>query len=63
MISLRTCSRATGKHIAGNPTVIAKNMESAASLRLANWLYQVARKDGTVFGTIGRGTAFDPILG
>ncbi|HEY1362581.1 MAG TPA: hypothetical protein VGF60_10075, partial [Xanthobacteraceae bacterium] len=33
------------------------------SLRLANWLYNVAAKDGTVLATIGRGTAFDPILG
>ena len=59
----RLIARHIGKHIPGNPTVIAKNMEGAASLRLANWLYQVAPKDGTVFGTIGRGTAFDPILG
>jgi tripartite-type tricarboxylate transporter receptor subunit TctC len=59
----RLLARYIGKHIPGNPTVIAKNMEGAASLRLANWLYQVGPKDGTVFGTIGRGTAFDPILG
>ena len=38
-------------------------MEGAGSLRLANWLYNVAPKDGTVFGTIGRGTGFDPLLG
>ena len=59
----RLLARHIGKHIPGNPTVIAKNMEGAASLRLANWLYQVAPKDGSVFGTIGRGTAFDPIFG
>jgi tripartite-type tricarboxylate transporter receptor subunit TctC len=38
-------------------------MEGGGSLRLANWLYRVAPKDGTVMGTIGRGTGFDPILG
>jgi tripartite-type tricarboxylate transporter receptor subunit TctC len=38
-------------------------MEGAGSLRLANWLYNVAAKDGSVFGTIGRGTPFDPLLG
>jgi tripartite-type tricarboxylate transporter receptor subunit TctC len=32
-------------------------------LRLANWLYNVAPKDGTAFGIIGRGTGFDPLLG
>ena len=38
-------------------------MEGAGSLRLANWLYNVAPKDGTALATIGRGTAFDPLLG
>jgi len=37
-------------------------MEGAGSLRLANWLYRVAPQDGSVFGTIGRGLAFDPLL-
>jgi tripartite-type tricarboxylate transporter receptor subunit TctC len=38
-------------------------MEGAGSLRLANWLYNVAPKDGSAFGMIGRGTGFDPLLG
>src|SRR4051812_15603460 len=59
----RLIARHLGKHIPGNPTVTPKNMEGAGSLRLANWLYNVAPKDGTVLGTIGRGTGFDPLLG
>jgi tripartite-type tricarboxylate transporter receptor subunit TctC len=59
----RTIARHIGKHIPGNPTVVPKNMEGAGSLRLANWLFRVAPKDGSVIGTIGRGTGFDPILG
>jgi tripartite-type tricarboxylate transporter receptor subunit TctC len=59
----RVLARHLGRHIPGNPTVIAKNMEGAGSLRLANWLYRVAPKDGSAIGTIGRGTGFDPILG
>jgi tripartite-type tricarboxylate transporter receptor subunit TctC len=59
----RVLARHMGKHIPGNPTIVPKNMEGAGSLRLANWLYHVAAKDGTVFGTIGRGIAFDPLLG
>jgi len=59
----RTIARHLGKHIPGNPTVIVKNMEGGGSLRLANWLFRVAPKDGSVLGTIGRGTGFDPILG
>jgi tripartite-type tricarboxylate transporter receptor subunit TctC len=59
----RVLARHIGKYIPGNPTVVPKNMEGAGSLRLANWLYRVGPKDGTVFGIIGRGTAFDPVLG
>jgi tripartite-type tricarboxylate transporter receptor subunit TctC len=59
----RVLARHMGRHIPGNPTVVPKNMEGAGSLRLANWLYNVAPKDGTAFGIIGRGTSFDPILG
>jgi len=59
----RTIARHIGKYIPGNPTVVTKNMEGAGSLRLANWLYNVGSKDGAVFGTIGRGTGFDPLLG
>src|ERR1700704_2853672 len=59
----RTIARHLGKHIPGNPTIIPKNLEGAGSLRLANWLYNVGNKDGTVTGSIGRGTAFDPLLG
>jgi tripartite-type tricarboxylate transporter receptor subunit TctC len=59
----RLLARHMGKHIPGNPTVINKNMEGAGSLRLANWLYTVAPKDGLIFGIIGRGIPFDPLLG
>ena len=59
----RLLARHMGKHIPGNPTLVPKNMEGAGSLRLANWLYTVAPKDGTAFGTIGRGVPFDPLLG
>jgi tripartite-type tricarboxylate transporter receptor subunit TctC len=59
----RMLARHIGKHIPGNPTVVTKNLEGAGSLRLANWLYNIAPKDGTEMGTIGRGVAFDPLLG
>jgi tripartite-type tricarboxylate transporter receptor subunit TctC len=59
----RVIARHLGKHIPGNPTIVPKNMEGAGSLRLANWIYNVGTKDGTALATIGRGTAFDPLLG
>jgi tripartite-type tricarboxylate transporter receptor subunit TctC len=58
----RVVGRHMGAHIPGNPTLIPRNMEGAGSLRLANWLYRVAPQDGSTFGTIGRGLAFDPLL-
>jgi len=62
-IYARALARHMGRFIAGNPTIVPKNMPGAGSLVLANWLYNVASKDGSAFGMIGRGTAFDPLLG
>src|SRR5215475_6603725 len=59
----RMIARHLGKHIPGHPTVVPKNMEGAGSLRLANYLYTVAPKDGTALAATSRGMAFDPLLG
>jgi tripartite-type tricarboxylate transporter receptor subunit TctC len=59
----RALARYMGRHIPGNPAIVPKNMPGAGSLVLGNWLYNVAPKDGTVFGTVARGVAFDPLLG
>jgi tripartite-type tricarboxylate transporter receptor subunit TctC len=59
----RVLARHIAKHIPGNPTVVPKNMEGAGSLRLANWLAKAAPRDGSVFGTFGRGVPFYPLLG
>ena len=58
----RLLARHLGQHIPGNPTIVPKNMEGAGSLRLANYLYAAAPRDGTVIGTTARGIAFDPLL-
>ncbi len=62
-IYARMLARHLGRFIPGNPTIVPRNMEGAGSLRLANWMFRVAPKDGSVIATIGRGTGFDPILG
>src|SRR5258708_17528024 len=56
-------ARHMGKYLPGNPTIVPRNMEGAGSMRLANYLYNAAPKDGTSFGTINRGTGFEPLLG
>ena len=61
-IYARLVARHLGKHIPGNPTVVAKNMEGAGSLRLANFLYNIAPRDGTAIGALARGAAFEPMF-
>jgi tripartite-type tricarboxylate transporter receptor subunit TctC len=62
-IYARLLARHMGRHLPGNPTVVPRNMEGAGSLRLANWLYKAAPRDGSAFGTIGRAIAFEPLFG
>ena len=52
-----------GRHIPGNPKTIVVNMEGAGSLRVANWLYNAASKDGTVFGMSSRAAPFAALIG
>jgi tripartite-type tricarboxylate transporter receptor subunit TctC len=59
----RILARTMGKYIPGNPAIVPKNMEGAGSMRVANYLYNAAPRDGTSFGTISRGTGFEPLLG
>jgi tripartite-type tricarboxylate transporter receptor subunit TctC len=59
----RTLARHMGRHIPGNPTLIVQNMAGAGSLKAANYIYGVAPKDGTVFGTFARGLAMEPLIG
>jgi tripartite-type tricarboxylate transporter receptor subunit TctC len=56
----RVIAQHIGKHIPGNPTVIVQNMPGAGSLRAANYLYNVAPKDGLTIGIFARNM---PLLG
>jgi tripartite-type tricarboxylate transporter receptor subunit TctC len=59
----RLLARHIGKHIPGHPNVIVQNMPGAGSLRAVNYLYNVAPKDGTVFGTFARNMPLLSALG
>ena len=61
-IHMRTFARHLGKHLSGNPTIVPQNMAGAGSLRAANFLYNVAPKDGTTIGMFARGLATQPLL-
>src|ERR1700755_3252190 len=62
-LNARVLARHIGRHIPGSPTIVTQNMAGAGSLRLANYLYNVAPRDGTAFGIIGRGVPMEPLLG
>lgn len=51
----RLAARHIGKHIPGNPRVIVQNMTGAGGVVMANYLYNVAAKDGTYLGGIQNG--------
>ena len=51
----RLVGRHIGKHIPGNPNVLAVNMPGAFALNMANHLYLNAERNGTTIGTINNG--------
>lgn len=50
----RILAQHMAKHIPGKPTIIINNMPGAGSLKGANYIYNVAPKDGTAFGIFAR---------
>jgi len=58
----RTVARHIGRHIAGNPTIVPKNMPGAGSARVAGFVSTVAPKDGTVIAHIMPGAVIGPLL-
>ena len=59
----RLIGRHMGRHIPGKPNLIVKNMGGAGSLKAANYFYNVAKKDGSVFGMFAGGIAIDALIG
>ena len=58
----RTLSRHITRHLPGNPNAVPQNMPGAGGLRAANWLYNVAAKDGTVVSVLAPETALEADL-
>jgi tripartite-type tricarboxylate transporter receptor subunit TctC len=59
----RLLARHIARHIPGTPTVVAQNMPGAGSLNAMNYIFNVAPKDGSVFGTVQRSVIIMPLLG
>src|ERR1700753_421195 len=68
----RVLARHLGQHIPGQPKIVVSNMPGAGSLTAANYVYNVAARDGTVISTTdstmpfynlwdGHNSKFDPL--
>jgi tripartite-type tricarboxylate transporter receptor subunit TctC len=62
-IYARTLQRHLGRHIPGGPIVVVQNMTGASGISAANWLYNIAPKDGTVVATFVHTVPFEPLMG
>jgi tripartite-type tricarboxylate transporter receptor subunit TctC len=50
------------KYLPGNPTIVVQNMLGGGGIRAANYIYNVAPRDGTTFALIDRGMPTAPLL-
>ncbi len=59
----RTFATHLRRHIPGEPAILVQNMPGGGGLQAANWLFNIAPKDGLVIGLIQRGVPFYPFFG
>jgi tripartite-type tricarboxylate transporter receptor subunit TctC len=59
----RLLGRHIGKHIPGNPTIIAVNMPGGGGIRSANYVAKIAPQDGTILTIVSQGLPVDQALG
>lgn len=58
----RLVAKHLGPNIPGQPTVVARNMPTASSLVMTNYLYNSAKRDGTVMGMTNNNIPLEPRL-
>jgi tripartite-type tricarboxylate transporter receptor subunit TctC len=59
----RLLAKHLGKHIPGNPNIVVQNMPGAGGIVAANWIYNIAPKDGTAIGQTQRLVPIKQIMG
>jgi tripartite-type tricarboxylate transporter receptor subunit TctC len=50
------------RHLPGHPLFVMQEMPGAAGMVAANYLYNIARHDGSEIGMVGRGVGIEPLL-
>ena len=51
-----------GRHLTGNPLFVMQNMPGAGGVILANYLYNVAARDGSEIGMVARAAGTQPLI-
>ncbi|MGE5538316.1 MAG: Bug family tripartite tricarboxylate transporter substrate binding protein [Gemmatimonas sp.] len=59
----RVLAKHMQKRIPGNPSIVVKNVLGAGGLKMIDFLYHVAPRDGSIFGISDRGYIIEPMLG
>lgn len=59
----RLLSRHLARHIPGNPNIVSVNMPGGGGITAANYMANVAPKDGTILSIVGQGLVADQALG
>jgi tripartite-type tricarboxylate transporter receptor subunit TctC len=62
-LTARTLARHLPRHIPGNPSVVVQNKPGASSILAANYVYEIAPKDGTVIAAVQRPIPFQVLFG
>jgi tripartite-type tricarboxylate transporter receptor subunit TctC len=57
----RAIGRHIGRHLPGAPNIVIQNMPGAGSMKAAEYLYEIAPKDGTTIGIIFPGAIVEPL--
>jgi tripartite-type tricarboxylate transporter receptor subunit TctC len=59
----RLIARHMRDYLPGRPTIVVVNMAGASGITGTNWLYEVAPRDGTTFGTFNKSEPFYQAIG
>jgi tripartite-type tricarboxylate transporter receptor subunit TctC len=62
-IGARFLAKHLARHIPGQPVIVVQNMPAAASVALANFIYNQAPREGTVIGSFSRNFASQARMG
>jgi len=62
-LTARTLAHHLARHVPGRPNIIVQNKPGASSIVAANYVYEIAPKDGTVIAAVQRPIPFQTLFG